>query len=92
MDALVGDHRLAVRVDRDHRLLPNSTFGLAMSPITESDLVRAAPPEHHVELREPEDEGVALVDQRDLNVVPELVGQPGRQLEAAEPGPEDQNP
>src|SRR5207244_4767722 len=53
------------------------------------DLVGGEAPEHHVELREPEDEGVARVDERYLHLVGELVGQPGRQLEATEPGAQD---
>jgi hypothetical protein len=41
-------------------------------------------PEHDVQLREPEDEGIALIDQHDVTLVAELFGQPGRQLKAAE--------
>ena len=37
------------------------------------------------------DGGVALVDERDLDLIGRLLGQPGRQLEAAEPGTEDQD-
>ena len=49
------------------------------------------PPEHHVELREAEHEGVALVDERDLHRVAELGGQPRDELEAAEPSPQHEH-
>ena len=44
--------------------------------------------EHDVELREPEDEPVALVDQHDVGGVAELVRQPRRQLQPAKACPE----
>ena len=47
--------------------------------------------EHDVELRETEHERVALIDQHDLDVAPELLRQPGRQLQTTEPGAENQN-
>jgi hypothetical protein len=52
--------------------------------------VGAPAPEHHVELREPEDEALALVDQRHLDVVAQFLGQRRRQLEPAEPGTQHQ--
>ncbi len=48
------------------------------------DGVGEGSPEHDLELREPEDEPVLLIDQDDVNIVAELVGQPGRQLQTAE--------
>ena len=44
-------------------------------------------PEHDVQLREPEHERVALIDQNDLDAVPELTRQSARELQPAEPGP-----
>ena len=92
MDASVGDHRFAVRVDGDHGLLEELDVRLDDVSVSKADLVQAASAEHHIELGEPKDKGVALVYQRHLNLVPEPLGQPGRQLEATEPGAKDQNP
>ncbi len=92
VDALVGDDALALGVDGEHRLLTELDVGLGDVAVAQPDFVQAPPAEHHVELREAEDEGVALVDQGDPDLVPEPLGEPGRQLEAAEPGPEDQYP
>ena len=69
----------------------NSTLGLADVPVGQPYVIEATPPEHHVQLRETEDERVALVDESDLDVVAEILGEPGRELQAAEPGSEDQN-
>jgi hypothetical protein len=40
--------------------------------------------EHHLELREPEDEAVGLVDQDEIDVVTELLGQPSGELQSSE--------
>ena len=42
--------------------------------------------EHEVELREAEYEGIAAVDDRDVDLVGHLVRQHGRQFQAGEPG------
>ena len=47
-------------------------------------------PEHDVELGEPEHERVVAVDQRDVDVIAERFRQAGGELEAAEPGPQDE--
>jgi hypothetical protein len=54
-----------------------------------ADLVHRPPSEHHVELREAEDERIALVDQRDRHLAGQLAAQPRRELETAEPGAQD---
>ena len=46
-----------------------------------TDVGRDLPSEHHVELREAEDERVALVDERDVESVAEGLGKNRRQLE-----------
>ena len=51
------------------------TPGLTMSRYGEADRVGRRPAEHHVELRVAEDERVALVDQRDVDVVAERLRQ-----------------
>jgi hypothetical protein len=43
------------------------------------------PSEHHVELREAEDECVTLVDKHDIHRVAERLGEDGCQLEASKP-------
>ncbi len=45
-------------------------------------------PEHDVELRETEDERVALVDEDDVGILAKLLGQSGHQLKAGKPGSE----
>ena len=74
---------IAVIVSRTNR-----TPGLAKSLYGRRTASERLPPEHHVELRVAEDEGVALVDQSHVRVLAELVGEDRRQLEAAEPRPE----
>src|SRR4029079_6606633 len=71
------------------RLLPEPHARLCDVPVRVPDLVDRLLSEHHVELREAEDEYVALVDQRDLDVVAERFGETRGQLEAAEAGAED---
>ncbi len=48
--------------------------------------------EHHLELREAEDERVGAVEEHEVDAVTELVGQARGQLEAAEAGAEDDDP
>src|SRR5262245_24833047 len=50
---------------------------------------RRLPPEHDVELREAEDERIALVDEHDLDGVAERLGKNRRQLQATEAGAEN---
>ena len=48
-------------------------------------------PEHHVELGEAEHEPIGLVDQHNLDVVAELLGESRRQLQPAKPGTQHQD-
>ena len=57
----------------------------------ETDGVGFAFAEHHVELGEPEDEGVGLVDQGDVDVVAERLGEAAAELQTAEAGSQDQD-
>ena len=63
--------------------------GLGDVPVVGPHLAESPPPEHDVELGESKHEGVALVDERDPNLIGEFLGEPGRQLEAAEAGAQD---
>ena len=62
-----------------------------MSRYGSPDRVERRATEHHIELRVAEDERVALVDQRDLEVLVRL-REERRELEAAEARAEDQDP
>src|SRR5215467_2789718 len=53
------------------------------------DGIRQLTAEHHVELREAEDERVAFVDEDDVDIFAEFLGKSRRQLEAAKAGPQD---
>ena len=66
----VRRHAPRFRVDRRDRLLQETHPGLTMSRRAAAR-PRASAAEHHVELREAEDERVALVDQGELDVVAE---------------------
>ena len=88
----VGRHMPRLGVDR-RDLFPNEPHsGLDQVAVRQSHGVERRAPEHHVELRVAEDEGVALVDERHVGLVAERLRQPGRQLETAEPGPENHDP
>ena len=50
------------------------------------------PPEHDVQLREPEDEAITLIDEHDVNIAAEFLRQPCCQLKTAEPRSENHNP
>jgi hypothetical protein len=80
------------RVDGGHLRLHELHAGLGELPVgmVHGGVRRAT--EHDVELREPEHEPVTLVDQHDVDPVAELLGQPGGELEAPEPGAEDDHP
>ena len=77
-----------LRIDFANRALDELHTRLDDVRIRKPDGVGSRSPEHHVELREPEHERVALIDQNELDLVSELLRQPGRQLEAPEPGAE----
>ena len=75
VEAGVGRHAPRLRVDRGDRLLQEAHAGLRDVAVREADRVGRRPPEHHVELRVAEDERVALVDQRHVDVVAERLRQ-----------------
>ena len=81
----VGHRPSRGRVDRSHRGLHESHAGLDDVAVGMTDVSRQLASEHHVELREAEDERVALVDEHDVDSVAERIGKNRRQLEAAEP-------
>ena len=78
-----------LRINRHDGLLPKLHARLVDRPIRVPHLVGLASTEHHVELREPEHERIALVDERNMDLVGNGLGQTRYQLEAAEPSSED---
>ena len=82
----VGLDPARCRIDGPDRGLHEPHAGLDQSRYGCRDRLGRRAAEHDVELGEAEDESVGPVDQDDVDVVTELVGQPRRQLEAAEAG------
>ena len=69
----------------------NRTPGFTRSRYGWTTASGKGPAEHHVELREAEDEAFGLVDEHDLDRIAELVGQPRRQLQPSEARSEHQD-
>jgi len=65
----------------------NRTPGLHDVTVWVDDVRRRRAAEHDVELREAEDEAVAAIDQYDLQLVTQCIGEPGGQLQPTEPHP-----
>ena len=87
----VGRHRSRDRIDRGDRLLQKAHSGLGEVAIWETSCFHRRPAKQHVELRVPEDERVALVDQRDCDAVAERLRKNGCELETSEPRTENQD-
>jgi hypothetical protein len=87
----VGLHPLGRGVDGADRRLHERDAGLHQVGVAVQHTLGDRAAEHHVELREPEDEPLALVDQRDVDAVAELFGQRRRQFEPTEAGTEHQD-
>ena len=71
--------------------LPEPYVGRGDVVVAEADGRGRALAEHHVQLREAEHERIRAVDQRDLDLLADLLGQPSGELEAAEAGTENEN-
>ncbi len=69
----------------------NRTPGFTMSRYGMADGGRRLVAEHHVELRETEDEHVALVDEHDVDAIAKGVRKNRRQLQSAEACPKHHN-
>ena len=87
----VGGHPPGDRVDPGHRLLAELDAVLVDVAVGQPHLVGRLPAEHHLELGVAEDERVVAVQQRDADRVLKRLGEPRRQLEAAEARAEDQD-
>lgn len=77
-------HLPFLRVDRDHPLLSelDSLFGDVA--VVQQDVRCRLPAEQDVQLREPEAEGVVLVEKRDTDLAREGLGESRRQFQARE--------
>ena len=82
----VGAHPARVRVDRFNDGVDEAHARLVQVPVRMPDRRFVGAAEHHVQLREPEDEALGPVDEGEIEGVAELVGQPGRQLQTPETG------
>ena len=88
----VRRHTSVLRIDRRDRLIGEANTGLDEIAVRKPDGVGCLPPEHDVQLRVAEDEGVSLLDQDHVGVFAELLREDRRQLETAEPRPEHDYP
>ncbi len=84
--SIVSHHAPGSRVDGPHRGLEKPHARFDDVPVGMTDVGRPPPSEHHVEFREAEDEGIALVDEHDVDRFAEGVRKNRRQLQAAEAG------
>ena len=82
----VGLDAACLRVDCPDGGLHEAHARLGQITIGVAYLRGGSAPEHDIELGEPEDEPVGLVDQDDLEIFTELRREFGRQFEPAKPG------
>jgi hypothetical protein len=82
------------------RLVPNSALSASSAADASSNRpsgrwplrnVTSPRAEHHVQLGEAEDEPLRPVDQDDVVLIAQLVGEPGRQLQTTETGTQHQD-
>ena len=81
----LGDDPSRGRIERLDPCLDEPQSRLVYVGVTVQDVAGRGPSEHHVQLGEAEDEIAGLVDQHDVEVVAELLGQPSGEFQAAEP-------
>ena len=89
--AFIGDDAFAVGVDGGDGLLAELDVRPGDVPVVQSYVARLRRPNITSSFEKPKTNASALVDESDLDVVAKVLGQPGRELQAAEPGSEDQN-
>ena len=80
----VGGDAPGLGVDRGDRLLQQADARLDVLAVRQAHRLGRRAAEHDVELRVAEDEAVALVDERHVDLVAERLGQHRAELEAAE--------
>ena len=69
----------------------NSTPGSRDIPIQIADLLPGLPAEQDLQLGEPEDERVILINQGDVHLIAQRLRQPRSQLQPSETGAQDQH-
>ena len=84
----VGRGAARLGVDRRDRLAQEAHARLDDLRVGQPHRLGARAAEHHIQLGEAEHERVALVDQRHLDVVAQLLRQHRRELQPAEPRPQ----
>ena len=84
----IGHHAPRRGVDRRHCLPQQPHARFYELPVRQSHGVERVTPEHDIELGVAEHEGIALVDQRDLDLVAQRFGQDRAQFHAAETSPQ----
>ncbi len=92
MRATIGDHALGHRIDRLNRLAAEVDRGFGDVAVVELHGVGRLAPEHHIELRVPEHEGITLVDERYLDRVRNRFRKPRRQFQTTEARAENEYP
>jgi len=89
--AVIGHDAPGFRVDRGDGLLAEPDVGHREVAVGKANGLRRPLAEHDVQLREAEHEGVRAIDQGDVDLVTQLAREAGRELEAAEAGPEHEH-
>jgi hypothetical protein len=90
MDADVGGGRSRLGIDRGDGLAQQPHAGLGEVAVGETDLVRPLAPKQQIELGESEDERIATVDQRYVNLIAKPLRETGCHLEPTESGTQNQ--
>jgi hypothetical protein len=87
--ARVGADAARGRVDACHHLLAELDAILLKVAVVQPNVIGRLTAQHHLELGEAEEERVVAIDQRYANRVGDPLREPRRELQSAEPGPED---
>jgi hypothetical protein len=85
----VGGHAPRFRVDCGYRFPTEDRAGPHDVSVREANGVGCLATEHHVELRDADDEGVVPVGQREVEAIAERLGKCRGELEPAETGTQD---
>jgi hypothetical protein len=88
--AAVGDHVTGLRIDRRDLFLAELDPASRDVPIRVADLFAGLPAEQDLQLGEPEDERVILVNEGDVHLIAQRRRQPRGQLQPSETGTQDQ--
>ena len=87
----VGDHLTRCGIDRHDPFLAISHAGFGDVPVRAAQLFSSTPTKQDLQLGEPKDERIVLIDEGDLDLIAQRVRQPGGQFQPTETGAEDQH-